>query len=168
MNLDVVSSKEMFFWNIRRNKYSKLLFNETTTTITVSKQITLEEGESLALSWFGGGESAAQASFDVDFDNVTCTVDILEDSTRPNSQSQVVLMKDAGNQIMEVLTGDSDRYVSDFFTNGDFKLCGLTSGLWIRRFYNKKLEISFDQFIENSNSLFLTGYTIDTIDGVEK
>ena len=169
LNLDVVSSKrDVLFEILGETNIVNYFFNETTTTITVSKQITLEEGESLALSWFGGGESAAQASFDVDFDNVTCTVDILEDSTRPNSQSQVVLMKDAGNQIMEVLTGDSDRYVSDFFTNGDFKLCGLTSGLWIRRFYNKKLEISFDQFIENSNSLFLTGYTIDTIDGVEK
>jgi len=170
--LDVVLSKRRVLFEINGDEnIVDYFFNQTITTINFNESIVLEPGESLSLQWYGAaqfGNIIDSGRYDVDYKDVSCVVNINEDSERPNSQTIAVLIKDAGDKLMQILTGEKDRYVSDFFTNGDFKLSALTLGLWIRRFYDKNIEISWDQFINNANSLFLTGYTIDIIDGVEK
>lgn len=130
----------------------------------------INQGESLALVWHGGanfGGTFSQGSYEVDFNNTLATVDIAEDSKRVASQTNTVLMKDAGEKLMQIITGEKNRYLSEFYTNGDFKLAGLSLGLWIRRFLDAKIQISFKDFIDNSNSIHNTGYTIDIIDDVE-
>ena len=172
LNLDIdLSKRRKLFEVLGDGNVVDYFFNETTTSIEFDEVITLEEGESLSLQWYGGanfGGTFDSGRYDVDFVNVSCKMNIDEDSVVPNTQSQTVLMKDAGNQLMKIFTGDEGRYESEFFTNGDFKLCGLTLGFWIRRFFDKKIEISWDEFINNSNSLFLMGYTIEKIDNFEK
>ena len=170
--LDIVASKRRVLFEINGDgNIVDYFFNETTTTINFDESIVLEAGESLSLQWYGAanfGGTFDSGRYDVDYKDVTCLVNLTEDSVRDNSQTIAVLMKDVGEKMMQILTGEKDRYVSNFFTNGDFKLSALSLGLWIRRFYDKNIQISWDQFINNANSLFLTGYTIDIIDGVEK
>ena len=171
-DLDIVTSKRRtLFEIIGDGNIVTYFFEETTTEISFDEVITLEEGESLSLQWYGGanfGGAFDSGRFDVDFKDVSCKINIDEDSVRPNSQTQSVLMGDAGEQLLKIFTGDNSRYESEFFTNGDFKFCSLTLGLWIRRFFDRNIEISWDQFIDNSNSLFLMGYTIEKIDNFEK
>lgn len=130
----------------------------------------INEGESLALVWHGGanfGGTFSQGSYEVNFLDTKATINIVEESTRAPTQGKAVLMKDAGEKILQIITGEKNRYFSDFYTNGEFKLAGLSLGLWIRRFLDEKIQTSFKDFIDNSNSIHNTGYTIDIIDGVE-
>ena len=169
LDLDLVLSKRRTLFEVLGDEnVVQYFFNETTTTLSFDQVITLEEGESLSLQWYGGATSEGFANYNVDFKDIFCKINIDEDSVVNNSQSQTVLMKDVGEQFLRIFTGENGRYESDFFTNGDFKLSGLTLGLWIRRFFDKKMELSWEEFINNSNSLFLTGYTIEKIDNFEK
>ena len=165
LDLDIVNSKRRTLFEVLGDaNVVDYFFEETTTTLSFSETITLEVGESLSLQWYGAAEFGGtfdSGRYDVDFRDVSCKINIDENSQRPNSISKMVLMKDVGNQIMKILTGKEGKYESDFFTNGDFKLCGVSLGLWIRQFFDRNISISFKQFVENSNALFLTGYTID-------
>jgi hypothetical protein len=166
LDVDLTKRRELFNVTGEANVINYFVASEP-QTITFNETITLEAGESLSLQWYGGATADDFAAYSVDFKDVSCTLDINEDSVRSNSQTQAVLMKDAGEKITQIITGKKGKYISDFFTNGDFKLSALSLGLWIRQFYDKNIEISFDSFINNSKSLFLTGYTIDRIDGEE-
>lgn len=169
LDLDVVPSKRRTLFEVLGDaNVVSYFFNETTTTLSFDDIITLEEGESLSLQWYGGGTGDDIGVYNVDFKDVSCVMDIEEDSQVQNTQSQTVLMKDAGEKLLQIMTGQKGLYESDFFTNGDFKLCGLTLGLWIRRFFDRKMTISWEQFIKNANALFLMGYTIENISGEEK
>lgn len=172
LNLDIVQSKRRTLFEVLGDgNVVNYFFNQTTTTINFNETITLEEGESLSLQWYGAarfGGTFDSGRYDVDFKDVSCSINIEEDSIRPNSQTQGVILKDVGNQLIKTLIGKDNRYESNFLTNGDFKLSALTSGFWIRRLFDKKIEISWDEFYKNSKSLFLMGYTIDKIDGINK
>jgi hypothetical protein len=131
---------------------------------------TINEGDSLALVWSGGanfGDNFSRGDYEVDFLDTVATVDIEEASVRAPSQSKAVLFKDVGEKIMQVITGRKSSYVSDFYNNGDFKLTGLTTGLWVRRFLDSKIQTSFKDFIENSNAIHNTGWAIDIVDNEE-
>lgn len=171
-DLDIVTSKRRTLFEVLGDSnIVEYFFQETTTTISFDETITLEEGESLSLQWYGGanfGGTFDSGRFDVDFRDVTCKMNIDEDSVRPNSQTKAIINKDIGEQLLKIFTGEEGRYESDFFTNGDFKLSALTSGFWIRRFFEKNIELSWQQFIDHSKSLFNMGYTIEKIDNFEK
>lgn len=171
-DLDIVTSKRRTLFEVLGDgNIVNYFFEETTTTISFDETITLEEGESLSLQWYGGanfGGILDSGRFDVDFRDVTCKINIDEDSVRPNSQTEAILNKDVGEQFLKIFTGEEGRYESDFFTNGDFKLSALTSGFLIRRYYDKNIEFSWQQWIDNCNALFYMGYTIIKENGIEK
>lgn len=166
-NLDNVPSKRVVILSVADLENS----NGQTFDFSYSADIDVLVGESLGVEWTGGGVTTPAfngAKFEVNFSSVDCTIDISEDSIRANSQTQAVLMKDVGEKLMQIITGEKNKYISDFFNNSDFKLSAVSLGLWIRQFFDKNIEISLESFFNNSNSLFLMGFTIDKIDGTEK
>lgn len=172
LSLEIDDSKRRVLYQVVGDGNIVQYFNNRVyTSISFNQDIILEQGESLGLVWYGiarFGGIFDDGRFDVNFKDVECKINLTENSTFTNSQTDCILMKDVGSQFLKIFTGQEDSYVSDFFKNGDFKYSALALGLWIRRFSDKKMEISWDEFIKNSNALFLMGYTIDSIDGKDR
>lgn len=103
---------------------------------------------------------------------------ITEESIREDSQAETVLIHDAGEKLMQIITGEKGRFYSEFYgrkdipntnytNDGEFSYTGLTLGFWIRKFIEENLEFSLDQLIKTTNSVHNTGYTIETHTGKE-
>lgn len=143
--------------------------------------IVLEQGESLALECFLKSDMYVDnnAGVRVYAQNIVSSLVIEEDSFFDDSQTEAVLFKDIGEKLMQIITGDKNRYYSEYFTNGDFSKLALTLGFWIRKFYYEivieddietskyAMELSLDNFLNTSNVLCNTGYSIEIMNGVE-
>ena len=104
---------------------------------------------------------------------------ISEDSTRDDTQAETVLIHEAGEKLMQILTGRKGKFYSEFYGRedigyaakpagvDDYSYTGLTLGFWVRGFVDEKLEFSLDQLIKTTNSVHNTGYTIETHTGDE-
>lgn len=100
---------------------------------------------------------------------------VTENSQREETQSKAVLYHDAGDKLMQIITGEQNRYYSSFFgrtdlgylENGAHAYTGLALGLWIRQFNDYNIEMSIDDFLEAAHCTLGTGYTIEIINGVE-
>lgn len=141
-------------------------------TISLTEDINLKKGESLALYMFGGGEfqqATDTAYLYLDFANIECSISIKETSVRNdvNRRALCVLNKDIGEREMQIITGEKNRYYSESLTNGAFGKTALTSGKLIRGFNDSKLTVSLKDFINNCNSLFNMGYNVEIINGKE-
>lgn len=152
--------------------------------------ITLLAGESLSLECFLKSDMYVDnnAGVRVRAENITGSLTIEEDSFFEDSQTKAVLMHDTGEKLMQVITGDKNRFYSEFFgrtdlgynSDAEFSRLALTLGFWIRQFYTKKeeingveteidqnMEISLGNFLNTSNSVLNTGYHIEIMNGVE-
>lgn len=161
--LDFVSRTTLSTVNMSQINGFEINFTDTQT-------VTLLAGESLSLQWFGGGDFGGlfnDGDLKVDFTETKAKITITEESIRDDSQTKAILMNDVGDRLMKVITGEENRYFSDFFTNGDFKLMGITYGLWIRQFFEKKISISLKDFLDTTNFVLHTGHTIQKINGVD-
>lgn len=142
------------------------------------EDIVLLAGESLSLQWYAEGNFGgflASGNFKMDFEETIATIDIFEDSQREDSQTKAVLFHEAGEKLMQIITGDKDRYISQFYgridlgyaQTGEFALTAFALGLWIRLFNDKKIEMSFDDFLNTSNAIHNTGFNVEIINDVE-
>lgn len=103
-------------------------------------------------------------------------ITVTENSQREDSQSKAVLYHEAGDKLMQIITGEQNRFYSSFYgredigytQTGEYALTGTALGLWIRQFNDEKIEMSLNDYIENSNVIHNTGYTIETINNTEK
>ncbi|WP_428743240.1 hypothetical protein [Tenacibaculum sp.] len=149
-----------------------------TITGSYNDTITLASGESLGLQWYAGGNFGGflqDGDIRLDFDETVAQIEITEDSYREDSQTEAVLYHEAGDKLMQIITGEQNRFYSEFYgrtelgyaSDGTFSRTGLSLGFWIRQFLDKNMEISFDDYINTSNAIHNTGYTIEIIDGVE-
>ena len=136
-------------------------------------------GESFSVEWHGSarfGSALTQGELKIDFDDTITTLDIREESVRPDSQTKAILFHDIGEKLMQILTGKKGLFYSEFYgskdlgyaVDGEFSLTAGALGLWIRLFNDKKLELSFDDLLTTMNVIHNTGYTIDVVDGEEK
>lgn len=152
----------------------------TTLSNGVSQQVTfnqtidlnLNKGQSVGLFLFGGGEFqqfAGAAVLEYYIRNINSSILIKENSlvSEIPRQSKFIFDNDAGERLMEIMTGEKGRYVSDFFTDGEFKLKGLTSGKHIRGFEDAVISTSLNEFISNSNALFNMAWNVEMINGKE-
>jgi hypothetical protein len=132
-------------------------------------EITLDAGDSIAVELYlkSDMETSNTAGVRVFAQNVTGSLQIEEDSFFKDSQTQAILFKDIGEKLMQIITGDKNRFYSDFYNNSEFNKTALTTGFWIRNFYEKPLEISLDSFINTSNVIHNTTYSIEVKNGVE-
>ena len=146
----------------------------------------LEEGDSLMIVLGAIGNTANSGLVSIQY-NATPKLTVTEDSIRPDSQTKAVLMHDIGDKLMQIITGEQGRYYSEYFgledlgyeADGEFARLALTLGFWIRQFYyeteivdgiettKNAMEISLDQFLNTTRATNLTGYGIETMNGVE-
>lgn len=93
----------------------------------------------------------------------------LDKTIYEQTQAKAVLMHEAGEKLMQILTGEKGRFYSEFYgrtdigykADGEFAYTGLTTGFWIRQFTEEKMELSIDNFIGSSNAIHNTGYTVE-------
>lgn len=152
-------------------------------TFTYSGSITLdiEADESFALVAEMQGDYGDETGFNIErmwttLEDINCTLTITEESEREDSQSYAVLMHDAFDKVMQIITGEQNRFYSEFYglqslgysQDGGFARTGLSLGFWIRQFFDKNMEISLDNLLNTSNVIHNTGYHIETVNGVEK
>jgi hypothetical protein len=103
-------------------------------------------------------------------------VSITEDSIRAESNTKAVFMHEVGDRLMKILTGEDNKFYSEFYGREDigynetseYALTALALGFWVRKFDDKKIEVSLKDFLESSNAIHNTGYTISDVDGTEK
>ncbi|MGR3176446.1 MAG: hypothetical protein ACUZ8E_00120, partial [Candidatus Anammoxibacter sp.] len=95
------------------------------------------------------------------------TITITENRQRENIQTKTVLIRDAWEKLMQIITGKKGRFVSEFYSSGEFALTGLSLGLWIRQFNDKNIEMSFDDLQKTSNVIHNTGFNVEIINDKE-
>ena len=133
--------------------------------------INLKAGESLMFGFFV--ESRMQLGGSGVIDNYITSAqgrnDITEFSVRNdiNRRALCLLNKDVGEREMQVITGEKNRYYSEYLTTGEFSKTALTNGKLIRGFNDSKLSVSLKDFIQNCNSLFNMGYNVEIINSKE-
>ena len=141
-------------------------------------EITLLAGESLSLQWYGGGTFGAlldNGYLNADFINTKAIIDIVEDSQREDSRGQAVLYHEVGEKLMQIITGEKKRFKSNFYGRLDigydetakYAMTATTLGLWIRQFEEARIEMSLNDYLDASNVIHNTGYTIEKVNGVE-
>ncbi len=110
-----------------------------------------------------------QTAFIVNKTNTKVKAEITETSNINdiNRRSKCVLNKDAGENLMQIITGEKNRYYSEYFSNSEFELTATTTGKWIRGFLDSKYTTSFNDFIANAKSILAMAYNVEVIKGVE-
>ncbi|WP_299116946.1 hypothetical protein [uncultured Winogradskyella sp.] len=177
-----------YSWNGSSHNYEDetLVFEDTADQTTEEKLHTYENTVSVSLdqsdSLFLSVEQdilSTNLSTDVvrifKYDDIECSVTITEESSREQSQSKAILEHEAGDRLMQIITGETNRYYSSFYgrveigyeQDGEFSRTALTNGFYIRQFFDKKLSFSLENFLNTSNVIHATGYGIEKINGLE-
>ena len=153
---------------------SRSYSNSIDVTYNVS-QYELKEGESLSLQFYVKPSISESPVQDFIFtklyiSNLNTSIEVNEQSYRSDlpRRSKCVLNKDAGENLMQIITGEPIRYVSEFFNSGDFNLSAITSGKLIRGFLDDKISTSFKDFTDNCKAIWNMSYNIEVVDGIEK
>lgn len=131
---------------------------------------TILEGESLALEILLKSDmySNNNAGVRAQAQNITASIVIEEDSFNEDSQTQAVLMRDIGEKLLQIITGEKNRFNSETLSEGSaFENLAATTGFWIRHHYDKSMQFSLKDFFDTLDTTLNTGYTIEVINGVE-
>ena len=143
--------------------------------------IIINQGESLSLQWYGGGDFGTgfplyqNGDLELDFENIKTTIDITENSTFQDTPTKAVRFHEVGEKLMQIITGQKKVFYSEFFgrtdlgyaNTGEFANTALSLGFWIRQFFDKKFQFSLSDYLETANAIFNTGYGIELINGKE-
>ena len=145
-------------------------------TFTYSGVTTVDilTGESLSLVLEMEADYTA-GTLVLDFENIECSISIAEDSIREDSSTKAVLFHEAGEKLLQILTGEQNKFYSEFYgridlgyvSDGEYSRTAATLGLWIRQFYDKKIEWSLKDYLDTSHAIHNTGHTIEIINNKE-
>ncbi|QIG62349.1 hypothetical protein [Tenacibaculum phage JQ] len=135
-------------------------------------ELTLLEGESLALVVWAGGEFSVfggAATLDLNFENINSSITIEEDSVRNDIPRRVLCLRneDAGKRLMQIINNDANSYQSEYLRTGEFKNSALTSGKLLRGFNDSTITTSLKDYLANTNALFNMGWNIEIVQGKE-
>jgi len=152
--------------------YQSGFVNNQQFIIDINETINLLEDDNMALVIVG--YSSQTQSNSIKYNKSTLTV--TEDSIRPDSNSKFNFMHEVGDRLMQIVTGQQDKFYSEFYgrtdlgydEDGEFSKTALALGFWIRKFDDEKIEVSLKDFLETSNCIHNTGYGIETINGQEQ
>mgnify|MGYP007020006620 CR=1 FL=1 len=152
--------------------YQSGFVNNQQFVIDINETINLVEDDNMALVIVG--YSSQTQSNSIKYNKSTLTV--TEDSIRPDSNSKFNFMHEVGDRLMQIITGQQNKFYSEFYgrtdlgydEDGEFSKTALALGFWIRKFDDEKIEVSLKDFLETSNSIHNTGYGIETINGQEQ
>lgn len=129
---------------------------------------TLLPDESLSLQWICLSPNPVSI-FTFRFYQVDNEIRIQENSIRTDlpRQFNCVRNETVGKRLLSIVNDDPETYYSDFFNSSEFKNTSLASGEWIRGFSDRNITTSIKDFLENTKSLFNTGYNIEFFNGKE-
>lgn len=138
------------------------------TASYVNKTFNLLKDESLGIQWFCKDINQLHGIAFV-ISELESEITITEYSLRTDlpRRSECILKKDAGNRMLKILTGEDGRYISDYYTNSDFKLSAITSGEVIRGFLDRSITTSIKDFLKNSLCQDAMGYNVEVVGGKE-
>ena len=144
--------------------------------LDAEETFTLDAGDSLRLGILtAAGSGTVTSSYIVfEIDHIRAT--ITEDSTRPASNTKALLMHEIGDRLMQIFTGEKTHFYSEFYGRTDigyaetakYALTAVALGFWIRKFDDEKYEVSLKDYLEASNAVHNTGYTVEKFGDVEK
>jgi len=138
----------------------------------------IEPGESLCFELWVRADlrNTNNAGVRVDAQQVNTTLKIEEESYFDPTVGKTALMHDVGDKLMQIITGEKLKFKSNFYgrkddlgyeEDGYYAFTGLTSGFWVRGFLDKEMELSLKDFLETSNAIHNTGYSIEEKDDEE-
>lgn len=139
-------------------------------------EIDLEQGDCLRIGFLTTAGSGTITSSYINFYIDHIKLLITENSDREDSNTKALLIYEAYDRLMQILTGEKGKFYSEFYgrtdigylQTGTYALTGLAPGLWIRQFDDEKIELSLKDMFSNSDAIHNSSYAIETIDGVEK
>lgn len=143
---------------------------------TVQQDVVLNPGDSLRLGLLTTAGSGTITSAYINLELETWKINVWEDSTRDDSQTEGIFVHEAYDRLMQILTGRDDAFESYFYGRTDigypstetYARTAIALGFWIRRFVDEKMELSLKDLLDATHAVHNTGYTIETVDGVEK
>lgn len=173
---DQISSFSSLVNNANYNELISLnsLVNGSSRNVKYNQTLKLEieKGDSLGLFVVGGGEFdqfSGAAVLELDFRDIKCSIEVNENSKVIDipRNAEFVFNNDAGDRLLEILTGEKGKYRSDFFSSGDYQYTGITSGAKIRSLNDGKISTSLKDFLSNTNCAYFTGYNTEFVNGKE-
>lgn len=147
-------------------------------SIQYDDTINLLEGESLALQFHHSmdGENNHSAHFNSRCFNIVCPMTIEEDSYTEPTNSKFILAHEAGDRIVQIISGRKDAFYSellgrtdiDYDKDGFAGLNGITHGHWVRGYDSednlfKKLTTSFKDFKDSLSAVHCIGVGVEKI-----
>ena len=143
---------------------------------TITRDVFLNSSQSLMclVSVAGGGGSTSSNTSTLRIYKLNITVS--EDSIRDDSNTKGVFRHEVGDRLIQIITGEKDRFYSPFYgrtdigyeETGEYALTAIATGFWIRKFDDKSLNMSLDDYFKTNDAIHNVGYTIQEIDNVEK
>lgn len=156
--------------------------------LNFDKNITLLEGESLALEFYIESDlsSGSNRHFRVDFTEMSGNLFIDENSFFEKTTTKAILAHEMGDRLVTIATGKENAFYSDFLgrtdigypVDGKGSLVGFTHGFWVRGFDKlplpsegppkienlfKPLTTSAKDFFDSMHSVWNTGIGIEKI-----
>lgn len=136
-------------FNIKENDIlfttdNRSVINGRSFKLDYDKTITLEIGESLGLLFDQNmdGRNGYSAHLSIDCKNITCDLQIEEDSFTEKSTTKAYLLHEVMDRLVTIGTNAQNAFYSDFLGRTDIgyaqdgkgSLIGITHGFWIRGF----------------------------------
>lgn len=165
LGLQFISSEDLFY-------IGSSVLNHVYHTNISAKKVTLQTGESLAISVHAArGSGRAGTMFFFERFDITITDETYADPT----QAKFIMPFETLDRIIHVITNRKNRLVStalgrkeNKLPNGDLypqdgyaSLTGLTNGFWVRDFNTEMITTSFDDFISSFAAIWQIGYGIE-------
>ncbi|MBF7090450.1 hypothetical protein IUY40_02680 [Flavobacterium sp. ALJ2] len=169
--------------------------NGNTFKASFYQTIRLLEGESLALVFDQcyDGKNGKKSHLDIRLLDITCTVDVEEDSSANTSITKAVLAHELADRLVSIATNREGAFYSDYFgrkdlgypVDGKGAFIGFTHGFWVRRFDKiplpqeetttqdkvsnlfKPITTSFNDFTTSTGAVLNIGIGIETIGNKE-
>jgi len=113
------------------------------------------------------GQNAGGSGFiQWQFSNANANIEIKEDSLFEPTEFNALKLYGAFERNLEILTGERNKFKSDYFNTGEFRNVLITSGKHIRNIDNAKITLELKDLYE-TNNYFNLGWSIETVNDKE-
>lgn len=175
-SLNFKEKRDLFF----KENQQILNYNNHVITLSFDDVIDLNVGESLSLQFTQvmEGRSSNNAYLKIQLLDIICNLSVEEDSSFEESNSKMILAKELGDRLINIITNNSNSLYSEILgrtdigyeTDGEASLTGFAHGHWLRNFdaepisednKYKAFTTSFKDFMENLTVTWCLGLGIE-------
>ncbi|MFD2592294.1 hypothetical protein ACFSTE_15760 [Aquimarina hainanensis] len=155
--------------------------------LTYEGEITLNEGESLALHFnqLMDGQNGHNAIMQTTAYDIECDITIEEDSEFKSTKSEVILAHELGSRLAHIITGSTENFHSEvsgrkeigYKEDGEASYLGMAHGFWLRQFTGrdrteqnkyKGFATSFRDYFDSLDAVWNLGMGIEMYRGKER